>query len=102
MRWMFFQLEQPKTLIVLLRSACVGAAALIGAMFLWATAVLFWAAKPLMTGPHPDRQYGREVGIDLVTLIHNFPISTKIVALVAFVIGFGLGLRCFGRALRRT
>src|SRR5215470_6178902 len=97
---MFFQLEQPKTLIVLLRSACVGVAAVIAATFPWVVAVLFWAAKPLMTGPHPAG--GGEVGIDLVTLIHNFPISTKMVALVAFVVGFGLGLRCFGRALRDT
>jgi hypothetical protein len=93
---MLFQYEHPKTLIVLLRSVCVGVAAVIGAMFLWVIAVLFWAAKPLTTGPRPAGEYG----FDLVTLIHNFPISAKIVAVAAFVIGFGLGLRRFGRALR--
>ena len=97
---MFFQLEQPKTLIVLLRSACVGVAAVIAATFLWVVAVLFWAAQALMTGPHPAG--GGEVGIDLITLTHNFPIGTKMVALVALVVGFGLGLRRFGRALRHT
>jgi len=73
-----------KTLIAVLRSACVGIAGVVGAMLLWTLAVLFWAAKPLAMSPHPDSERGGEVGVDLITLAHNLPAGAKVAAIVAF------------------
>jgi hypothetical protein len=90
-----------KTLIVILRSACVGIAGVVVAKSLWAFAVLSRAVTSIATSPHPRPVGWGEVGIDVVTVLHNSPTSAKI-TVVGFAAGFGLGFRHFGRSLRHN
>lgn len=80
--------------IVILRSFCAGIAAVVVAFTVWMFGALLFAIY-LLEKAHPSAS--GEVGIDLVTLAHNSPISAKVLALVAFAIGFACGFRYFWR-----
>jgi len=82
---------------VILRSFCVGIAAVVAAFFAWMFGALFLGLY-LIRKVHPPA--GGEVGFDLVTLVHNSPISAKVLAPVAFVIGFAAAFRYFSRPPR--
>lgn len=86
------------SLLVILRSVCAGIAGAVGAIFLWLVALFAFAIYLVAKMP---RSQGGSVGIDVVTLAYNFPISTQKVTIAGFVIGFAFGFRYFYRPLAR-
>jgi hypothetical protein len=85
---------------VILRSICVGIASMVVAMGLVIFAELafamHWAAKNFPSGGS-----GGEVGIDLVTMVHNGPTIGMLLPLLAFPIGFYFGCRYFSKSAVR-
>ncbi|HUJ30487.1 MAG TPA: hypothetical protein VLY23_04355 [Candidatus Acidoferrum sp.] len=81
-------------LTAVLRSICAGIAGVVLAFVVWVFGLLILAVLILRRAGPTD---GGVVGIDLVTLVHNSPVSSKALALVAFVVGFALGYRYFAR-----
>ena len=86
--------------IVILRSVCAGVAAVVAAFFLWMFGFLVFGVYLVEKTPHPVG--GGEVGIDVVTLAHNSPISATVVLVLGFAIGFAFGIRYFSRPLRHS
>ena len=86
-------------LTLLIRSVCVGIAAIVfaavgGAFIGWAVAIAIAMLKPSPAN-------SPEVGWDLVTMMHEHPgLATDLMlaALVVFIFGFVFGWRYFSRA----
>ncbi|HTS11453.1 MAG TPA: hypothetical protein VMH00_04990 [Candidatus Limnocylindrales bacterium] len=81
-----------------LRSMVCGIAAIVVAFLAWIFVTLIVAIVVLERAPSPPG--GGEVGWDLVSMVHNSPVSAKLLALAAFLIGFALGYWHFSRSSR--
>jgi hypothetical protein len=82
---------------VILRSVCVGIASVVAAVFLvpfvaLVVALIFLSMKKSAYG-------GGEVGWDLVSMAHNYPVTTTLFPVIIFLIGFLFGYRYFSRSL---
>jgi hypothetical protein len=86
--------------IAILRSVCAGIASVVLAaaltMFVGVPLAMLFQAGNSPPGQEP------EVGWDLITMWHGYPLSTKLVPALVFVVGFLIGFRYFSRAARRT
>lgn len=82
---------------VVLRSVCVGIAALVAAALLGIFIGLPVAFYFLSRTAAPEG--GGEVGWDLVSLTHNLPANSILVPLVIFAVGFLFGFRYFSKSL---
>lgn len=82
---------------VILRSVCWGIAALVAAMFTLGFVAFLSGAYFAFTNATPA--VGGEVGWDVVSMIHNLPVSWKLFPLLGFAIGFVLGFRHFSGPL---
>jgi len=81
-----------------LQSIACGVAAIVVAFLAWIFATLIVAIVALEKVPSPSG--GGEVGWDLVSMVHNSPVPAKLLAIVAFLIGFALGYWHFSRSPR--
>lgn len=78
---------------VLFRSACVGVAAVVVSACLGIPIVTYIVSRNVSnTGDV-------EMGWDLVSMAHTWPIASVVAPLVAFAIGFAIGFRYFSRSL---
>jgi hypothetical protein len=80
---------------IVLRSICVGIAFVVGAffigIFLGIPIVLYIVTR------NANHFESGEVGWDLVTLAHNYPVRSILVPSLIFVIGFIFGFRHFSK-----
>jgi hypothetical protein len=84
---------------VVLRSVCVGIAALVAAAFLGILIGLPIGLYVLSRTVPPEG--GGEVGWDVVSLAHSFPAASILVPLLIFAVGFFFGFRYFSKSLAR-
>jgi hypothetical protein len=77
---------------LILRSACVGVAAVVIAGFIAGFVALSLAAMNT-----PSQSGGVEVGWDLVTTWHELSLRVLLIPLAVFAIGFGIGYRYFSK-----
>jgi ethanolamine transporter EutH len=82
---------------VILRSVCVGIVAVLVGVPLAAIAGLTIATQILLRYQHLDAE--GSVGWDLVTIAHNYPVTTTLFPLIVFAVGFLFGYRYFSRSL---
>jgi hypothetical protein len=83
--------------MIILRSICVAIAALVVAVGL-AIFVGIQVASYFLPKDSASSG-GGEVGWDLVTIVHNYPVSSILLPVVVFAISFSLGFRHFSRSL---
>lgn len=88
--------QRVKMFTVVLRSLCVGIAALAAAAFIGLPVAFYFLSR---TTPAPEG--GGEVGWDLISLTHNLPATSILVPLVIFAVGFLFGFRYFSKSLAR-
>lgn len=82
-------------LTVILRSACVGIAALVAAAFVGLPITAYFLTK------NATNNGDAAVGWDLVTLAHNLSPSAILLPLLVFTVGFFFGFRYFSKSLAR-
>lgn len=87
----------PNKFTLVLRSLCVGIAAMVVAVYVSAFVAMLVAARLLPKG----QSGGGEVGWDLVTLAHNTPVRWLFLPFAVFAAGFAFGFRYFSRSLKR-
>jgi hypothetical protein len=83
---------------VILRSALVGIASVVGA-------IVFGMPLGVIAAMAYQRTQGSgsgEVGWDLVTFAHNYPTLSILLPVVVFMIGVYIGYRHFSRSLARN
>lgn len=84
---------------IILRSACVGIAFLVAALFIGVPVMLTVATYYLER--NSGHQSDGEVGWDLVTMAHLSPVSSVILPLLIFALGFVFGFRYFSKSKGR-
>jgi hypothetical protein len=85
--------------MLILRSICVGIAFLVAALFVGVPVMLTVATYYLER--NSGHQWGGEVGWDLVTMAHNSPVSSILLPLLIFALGFIFGFRYFSKSMAR-
>jgi hypothetical protein len=89
--------QVPNRFALILRSACVGVATMVAALFVCGFIALVIAMHSTSKALAADGKAGAEVGWDLVTLVRNFPLRWLLLPAVTFAAGFLFGFWYFSR-----
>lgn len=79
---------------VIIRSACVGIAAVVVSFVVGLPLVAYLASRGVQSNE------GAEVGWDFVVSAHDWPVTFTLTPVAVFAIGFFIGFRYFSRRLR--
>jgi hypothetical protein len=82
---------------VVLRSVCCGVAGAVLSVPAFIVAIFLYVSWHTPLAP-PELAGKGEVGWDLLTMVHNAPVTIGIWLLAAFAIGFLSGFRFFSRS----
>ena len=81
---------------VVLRSFCCGVAGAVLSVPAYIVAIVLYVSWHMPPLP-PELAGQGEVGWDLLTMVHNAPVTIGIWLLAPFAIGFALGFRYFSK-----